>query len=641
MSLLKYFKKSLAVKIIALIVVTNIPIIGIFNFLILPEIEDNYYESRRAELKTAVETAYSTLANYSKKEKNGLLNREEAINQAIEDINSIRYGNNDYYFVYDYDGVLMASGRTPEARGQNWIDKEDKLGNKYIKMMVDVAKSTGKGYVTYYFPKLGSDIPLPKESYTIAFPEWNCFIASGLYIDDIEAQITDLRNDILLAIVIGALLALAIGYYFSRRITKPILELNSAAKQVSDGNTKIKVEVKTEDEVGQLSEIFNKMVRDINTSIEEVKIKGEEANKAAMEAEIAKQEAENQKQYLSKSVDLLLVNMDKFSDGDLTVKLNIEREDEIGRLFNGFNKSVERINEILLRVDEAVAATASASAEISSSAEEMAAGSQEQSTQTTEVASAVEEMTRTILENSQNTSFAAQTAKNAGENAVEGGKVVNETIQGMDRIDKVVKQSADTVFTLGQNSDKIGEIVQVINDIADQTNLLALNAAIEAARAGEQGRGFAVVADEVRKLAERTTKATKEIAVMIKTIQVDTSEAVESIKKGTVEVEQGKMKASQAGVVLNKIVDGAKKLTDLVTQVAASSEQQSATAEQIGRNIESINNVTGEAANAVQQIATAAEDLNKLTLDLQNLISQFKLQKGFVTNRMQNTKFLR
>ncbi len=640
MSLIKYYKKSLAVKIIALIVVTNLPIIGIFNFLILPKIEDNYYESRRAELKTAVETAYSTLSNYYKKEKNGLLSREEAINQAIEDINSIRYANNDYYFVYDYDGVLMASGRTPEARGENWIDKEDKLGNKYIKMMADVAKSAGKGYVTYYFPKLGSDIALPKESYTLAFPEWNCFIASGLYIDDIEEQIADLRNDIILAIIIGALLALAIGYYFSRKITNPILELNSAAKQVSDGNTKIKVEVKTEDEVGQLSEIFNKMVSDINTSIEEVKIKGEEANKAAMEAEIAKKEAENQKQYLSKSVDLLLVNMDKFSDGDLTVKLNIERDDEIGRLYNGFNKSVERINEILLRVDEAVSATASASAEISSSAEEMAAGSQEQSAQTNEVASAVEEMTRTILENSQNTSFAAQTAKNAGENAAEGGKVVNETIQGMDRIDIVVKQSADTVFTLGQNSDKIGEIVQVINDIADQTNLLALNAAIEAARAGEQGRGFAVVADEVRKLAERTSKATKEIAVMIKTIQKDTTEAVESIKKGTVEVEQGKMKASQAGVVLKKIVDGAKKLTDLVTQVAASSEQQSATAEQIGRNIESINNVTGEAANAVQQIATAAEDLNKLTLDLQTLISQFKLQKGFDANRIQKNNYL-
>ncbi|MDP1994836.1 MAG: methyl-accepting chemotaxis protein, partial [Ignavibacteria bacterium] len=215
----------------------------------------------------------------------------------------------------------------------------------------------------------------------------------------------------------------------------------------------------------------------------------------------------------------------------------------------------------------------------------------------------------------------------AGLIAKEGGKVVNETIAGMNRISEVVRKSAETVNELGKGSDQIGEIVQVINDIADQTNLLALNAAIEAARAGEQGRGFAVVADEVRKLAERTTKATKEIAVMIKQIQKDTGGAVESMNKGTEEVEKGKVLADKAGASLKEIIIGVEEVVDMSTQVAAASEEQSSAAEQISKNIEAISSVTHQSAAGVQQIARAAEDLNRLTVNLQELTSGFTIDR--------------
>lgn len=313
------------------------------------------------------------------------------------------------------------------------------------------------------------------------------------------------------------------------------------------------------------------------------------------------------------------------STGDLTARVLNEYKGDHQMMKNSINSLGDSLSNILTEVTDVIGTTASSANVISSSSEEMATGVRELSMQITDVASAIEEMTSTILEASKSSTLASEYSSEAGEIAQLGGKVVTETIEGMNRITDASDKTLHTVEELGKSSTQIGEIVQVINDIADQTNLLALNAAIEAARAGEQGRGFAVVADEVRKLAERTSKATNEIAEKIKGIQSETTAAVDSMTEGNKEVTKGKELATKAGDSLKEIIDAAQKVGDVITQLATSSEEQSSAAELISRNIESISTVTQESASGIENVAQTTEELRNLTNNLQEMISKFKV----------------
>ncbi len=492
--------------------------------------------------------------------------------------------------------------------------------------------------------------------------------------EEVSSDVQSAQLWMLVGVIFGSAAIAFCVFILVPNITKPINRMKEVLNEFSIGNYEVSLGIYSKDEFGELAQMMRKLreatqekvrvAQDISNGITQRITPASEQdslshafNKEVETIESLISEAEklieaNQNGDLSirgdvtkfsggwrriiegvnSILDTIVAPINEASkvlnvmaQGDFTFKMNGEYKGDYLKIKEDVNKLNYAMNQLIGRVAESTTELASAASEISASTEEMAAGANEQRTQTADVAASIEQMIRTINENTRHVTSASLSAEEAGSKAHEGGRVVIETIEGINRIAEIVLQSSSTIQNLGKSSDQIGEIVQVIDDIADQTNLLALNAAIEAARAGEQGRGFAVVADEVRKLAERTTKATKEIAQKIKQIQKDTSGAVVSIQQGAIEVEKGKTLAGKAGEALNDIILHSEKLVDVISQLAAASEEQSATGEQINLNVEAINLVTQQAADGTHQISRAAEDLYNLTGNLQQLINHFRL----------------
>ena len=312
--------------------------------------------------------------------------------------------------------------------------------------------------------------------------------------------------------------------------------------------------------------------------------------------------------------------------GDLTRRLPVKNaKDEIGEVAVSFNRFMDGLQGIIRELLDHAAQISRYAAQFSAVADRVAHGSKRQSEVVSTIVANMGNMAASIGIVSQSADEAETISREASEQAHQGEHVVLEASAEINRIADSVTQLAQTVTALGQRSDEISGIVQVIKDIADQTNLLALNAAIEAARAGEQGRGFAVVADEVRKLAERTTKATQEISDMIASVQNETKSAVNRTEDGIAQVRQGVLLANQAGDSLARINAGSSHTTEVIQGIASAAHQGRTASEEIGRSVDEIAQMAHERAEISQHISESAQQLDQLAVRLQDAVARFKV----------------
>lgn len=328
---------------------------------------------------------------------------------------------------------------------------------------------------------------------------------------------------------------------------------------------------------------------------------------------------------VNRGVSTLADSAKKLSDGDLTARADLASRDELGEVAQAFNQMASDFSSIIGTIRNAADQVNCAAETQSSAAEQIATLAGSQTEQAANAAVAIEGLNTMVREVAEKAQSISEAAHEAGAMADKGHDVVNAAVKGIQAISRTVNESEAMIESLGHRSDQIGQIVGVIKEIADQTNLLALNAAIEAARAGEQGRGFAVVADEVRKLAERTANATSEISAMIGAIQSEISNAVTTMGKGGEQAEEGVAMAHQAGQAIDRITASVKRVVEMIQQIAHATREESETTGTVAARIDRIARMASESSETIGQTAEACHGIQAMTHALQDEVARFRL----------------
>ncbi len=482
---------------------------------------------------------------------------QEKIDQAKEVLNGMTFGEAGFIYGYDLDGNIVFHSGNPDMVGKSVLELTDPDGKPFVREIIDTALNGG-GFVQFRWPREAGSEPSPRLTYAREIEVWGWVIATGFFIDDIDAEVarretsiahtvTQMMIWILVSGLVLALLVSTVNLLLSRRILGPLQLTAQALLDIAEG------------------------------------------------------------------------------EGDLTRRLDVHSRDEVGDVARGFNGFVDKIHQLVQEVQSAVASLSQSTESMTDVVSQTQGDSRQQREDTSRTANAIQEMVSAVQEVASSAAQAADAARQADTDAHDGDRVVAETIESIRHLADDVNRSAEVILRLGKDADAIGSVVSVISDIAEQTNLLALNAAIEAARAGDQGRGFSVVADEVRTLASRTQKSTEEIQSMIERLQSGAREAVNVMSSSREQSVATTERAADATRSLQQITASVATISEMNTQIAGAAEQQTAVANEIEASVQQVAAIADKADHNAGVLANTTAGMSELEQRLSKLVMTFRV----------------
>jgi methyl-accepting chemotaxis protein len=665
---------------LAVILVIALTAFNVYNYAVaIPVIQGRLESEMHTRVQSEVQTVCGTLQYYYAMESSGTFTRSEAQQHALTAISDLSYGadGEGYFWVTDYQPVLLADSSMPSRIGTDVGTLADANGRRLFAEMSDICRTGGEGFYNYRWGNGSSNQASSKVAYVKSFEPWGWSVGTAVDVGSLSGL--GAANKWTLGFVGGLVACLMVVVFIvvvRFVVIKPLASMVKTSKALVEGDVDQKINVRSNDEIGDLGLAYSGVV----DYVQEI-------------AGITK----------------------RIADGDLAVEIKPRSEKDV--LSNSIAHMVANQRQLIGRVKSTAASVAEASKQLSNASEQtaratqqiastiqqIARGAAEQATSLQETTNGVEQLSCAIdqiakgaQEQARDVEGASATIKKvsvaidnvsmnakAGDeewgstaaSAAEGARKAHETVVGMNKIKKAIEVVSVKVSDLGERSEEIGKIVATIDDIAAQTNLLALNAAIEAARAGEQGRGFAVVADEVRKLAERSSVATKEIAELVGGIQTRVREAVGAMHEGGKDIEMGYKLAADAGVALDDIlgrsgkvgrqveqisratrelqqlsagmVEAIDRINRIVEQNAAATEEMMASSGAVSKAVESTAGVAEENSAAseevsasveemsahVEEVLAAAQSLTDTADELERSMAIFKTDEGAATDK--------